>query len=227
MPRSRKISYESGSDGSSGGIGSILPIALIGGIGYYLYSSGTLSNIFNSISSMFGSSLSSDPSVTNVPGVNANVDVAAIIPNVAAVVANGNIVAKTPEEIQAAALAAQQKSSTDQGNAYIANLNPDSIRGAMLAYWKANPSFAPAENNSSATYDQWNWLRGQVGGSSIAIEDAFPGLDRSELLTFDRYWSGAGLSGIRGLGNLGRIIDIQNFLSEGTPMREIRRGNFR
>jgi hypothetical protein len=103
------------------------------------------------------------------------------------------------------------------------------VTDLMGAYLATDPNFLAGR--AGATFDEWNWARWHFQSAPQSIEDIFPGMDRSNLLTLDEYVAGLKAKGVAGLtkaglGELGMILDLGDFFSS-TPHRKIYQGNFR
>ncbi len=178
---------------------SIIPIAVLGGVGYWLYESGVFSSLFGSIG---GGSASNPP----LPPTNPSNPVSTPTP-IQVIISGGTAQVNTPPPTNGV-------------------VPTGSLKDRMLNYMTANPSFVGG--SSTKTFDQWNWLVSQVGApSGLAIEDVFPGAPRDTQYYLDGFLAGMATKGISGIGKgLGMIMDWNGFFSS-QPHKKCILGNFR
>ncbi len=82
------------------------------------------------------------------------------------------------------------------------------------------------EFSGGATYDEWNWARGQFQSAPQGIEDIFPGMDRATKMSLDEYMAGLRSKGLASVGGgLGQILNMGAFFAQSG--RQVFRGNFR
>lgn len=205
----RRVSYES----SGFSIGSIVPYAIFGGIGYYLYHN------WDSISSMLPNFASgggsSSPSTVE--------EVAKIIPPITTL-PNIPLSVTNPTGNPNITVGSQIAPPSNAGSA-------DSTYAKMSRWIGQNVGWFNS-HAGLATFDEWNSIRGNFESAPETIEDIFPGVDRAATMTLQEYFNGltskgvAGLSGLFGMSiaGLGKIVDIDAFLE---PTRMLRRGNHR
>lgn len=185
----RKVSYE------SSGMGSILPIVLIGGIGYVIYK--YFGDFIGGASNLFApSNHVVDPKT-----------IAAIIPDVTKVTNTPTAKVEIKSDIP------------------LPPNNQESNYAKMGRWINSNLDWF-TQHQGLATYDEWNYILGQVGGdNSRGIEDIFPGMDRATGMTMQDYFAGLSKVGIGGGAGLGQILNMEDFFINGP--RLLRTGNFR
>lgn len=188
-------------------MGSILPIAVIGGIGYYVWKN------WDSISSLvplFGSA-TPDEIAKIIPTTQITT-----LPNIPLSITNpsGNPNVTVGSQINVPSNAASAESTY-----------------AKMSRWINSNIKWYTDRQGLATFDEWNSIRGGFESANEAIEDIFPGVDRNATMTLQEYFNGLTSKGVSGLSRsgsrsgLGLILNMEDFLGE-TP-RVVRRGNFR
>lgn len=181
---------------------AIIPILVVGGVGYYLYQSGLITKLLEGIGI--------NTPVLPAPDVNTNTSATPkFTPPIVTSVVSGGVAQVTSD-----------------APAPTSNVVPTgSLKDRMLNYITKNNWLA---NGSTKTFDEWNWLVGQVGvPSGLAVEDVFPGADRSTQYYLDGFLAGLQTKGISGIGSggLGMILNWGDFYSQ-QPRKSIR-GNFK
>lgn len=197
----RRVSYE------SSGMGSILPIAVLGGIGYLVYKN------WDQITGMFGISTASKDFIDAAKATGV-LDKITTLPSIPLSVTNpsGN------PNITVGSQVNTPSNATSSESTY-----------AKMSRWISQNVDWYTKHAGLATFDEWNAIRGNFESASQSVEDIFPDIDRNATMTLQEYFNGLTSKGVSGgvgasLG-LGQILDMGDFFSK-TP-RVLRRGNFR